>query len=92
MRLAFAAIALVHFAKPIEAQTYYCSRPSEPNIPSPYSADYNRMERAQRDVEEYFDDMRDYIDCIQSEIDDAIREAEMVGNDWDSTVRRFNSQ
>ena len=89
------SIALIACASLISgealAQSYYCSRPSEPNIPSPFSADYDRMKRAQREVSDYMDEMRNYVECVQRELNDAIAEAEDVNDEWDSAVRRFNN-
>lgn len=79
-------------ATPSAAQSYYCSRPSEPYIRSGYSADYNQMQRTQREVEQYVDDMNDYLECVANEHADAASEVDDVVDQWDSAVRRFNNQ
>ena len=83
---------LLLFASNAEAQTYYCSRPSEPYIRSGYSADYDQMERTRREVEQYLDEMNEYRNCLANEHEDAEDEAEQVISDWETAVRRFNGQ
>lgn len=90
MRLIAILTAAVCIPQYAAAQSYYCSRPSEPSIPSPYAADYDRMERAQREVANYMDEMQDYVQCVQNELDDAVNEANDIGDEWDRAVKRFN--
>lgn len=77
---------------PIPANAYYCSRPSEPYIPSAYSSDYDRMQRTGRDVEDYASEMEEYVECLRDEQEDAVDEYNDVLEEWNDTVRRFNNQ
>ena len=74
------------------AEAYYCSRPSEPYIPSAYAADYDRMQRVQDEVADYFEDMSGYVECLNSEINDSLSEASDVNDEWSRTVNQFNNQ
>lgn len=90
----FHLLFVLAFCIPFEAgsQTYYCNRPSEPYLVSGYSADYDAMMRAQREVEDYLEQMQDYRECLVNEIEDAGSEAEQVVDEWDRAVRQFNTQ
>ena len=74
------------------ANALYCSRPYQPTIPSAYAADYDRMERAGREVDDYVAQMNDYLSCLARESDDASSEAEGVIDEWNRAVRNFNNQ
>jgi len=76
----------------VDAQTYYCSRPSEPYIPSGYLAEYDQMERSKREIEQYIDEMNDYLSCLATEHSDASDEANRVVDEWDSAVRSLNNR
>ena len=36
------------------------------------------------------DEMQDYVQCVQNELDDAVNEANDIGDEWDRAVKRFN--
>lgn len=74
------------------ANAYYCSRPSEPSLPSGFSSNVGAMRNAESDVEDYLSDMRSYVSCLQDEITDAINEANNLQDEWNNEVSRFNSQ
>ena len=74
------------------SQAYYCDRPREPDIPSPYSVEYEEMKRTEGEVEEYIDEMNEYSDCLRMEHDDARSELSDVIDEWDDVVRRFNAR
>lgn len=74
------------------ANAYYCSRPSEPSLPSGYSSNVGAMKSAESDVEDYISDMRSYISCLQDEISDATDEANDLQDEWNDEVSRFNAQ
>jgi hypothetical protein len=50
------------------------------------------MQRAQREFEQYLEEMNTYIGCLGDEHQDARSEAGRVIDEWDNTVRRFNNQ
>ena len=77
---------------PVYSQSYSCDRPDTPYIRSGSSADYDQMQRTQREVENYFSEMDDYLDCLKNESDDAVGEANHVQDEWETAVRRFNNQ
>jgi hypothetical protein len=93
VRLCIATITVALMCPSLAAaQSYYCSRPTEPYIPSAYSADHDRMRRAEREVEEYFEEMGEYLECVAREHSDASYEADSVLDDWNRTVRNYNNQ
>jgi hypothetical protein len=69
----------------------FCNRPMKVSIPSGNYTDFASMERAQRDVESYFEKMKDYVDCIQNEINDSIDEANRTGDEWERAIDAFNN-
>jgi len=76
----------------LPAQAYYCSRPSEPYILYGGYSERYQMESAQMDVDQYIDDMNDYIDCLARETEDARSEANNVLDEWNTAVRSYNSR
>ena len=74
-----------------EAAAFYCSEPSEPSIPSGHYAEDYQMESAKDDVEDYIDEMNDYIACLNRAIQDAKSQADDVIDEWNDAVRAFNS-
>jgi hypothetical protein len=70
----------------------YCDGPGEPYISSAYTADYDKMKRTADEIEEYVEDMNAYVDCLRNEHDDAQSELSNVLSDWESAVRRFETQ
>lgn len=74
------------------AQTYFCSRPSEPDIPTASYADHWEMEMAQDEVDDYLEEMREYLDCLIREHDDAAGEAKLILEDWEFEVDIYNSR
>ena len=70
----------------------YCSRPSEPHIRSAYSADFDQMQRTKREVDDYLDEMNDYLECLANERQEARSEAERVLDEWNRAVRNFNNR
>jgi hypothetical protein len=73
------------------AQTYFCDRPTKPYIPS-FSTDRFEMENARDEVERYTRRMREYIDCLKNESDDAVEEHRRVINEWNDAVSNFNNR
>lgn len=61
------------------------------SIPSGNYTDFASMERAQREVESYFESMKEYVECIQNEINDSIDEANRTGNEWERAIDAFNN-
>ena len=47
----------------------YCYKPSEPNIPSGYNADFDEIESAESDVEDYISEVEEYIKCLNREVE-----------------------
>jgi hypothetical protein len=76
----------------ISAQSFYCSRPSEPYIRSGWNADWDQMGRSEREVEDYLSEMDEYRECLANEYEDAGSEAERVIDEWNRAVRNFNNQ
>ena len=74
------------------AQTYYCDRPSQPDIPSGYYEGYWEMENARNEMDEYIDDMNEYIDCLTMERDDAVDEANRAVSELDDAIQIYNSR
>jgi hypothetical protein len=79
-------------AFPTTAQTYYCIRPYKSHIPMGSFADHWEMEMAQDEVDDYLRDMREYLDCLSREHDDAAMEAKGVVRDWEIEVDNYNSR
>ncbi len=50
------------------------------------------MESTRDDVERYTRRMREYIECLANEQNDAVDEHRRVVNDWNSAVSSFNSR
>ena len=48
------------------------------------------MLRAEADVEDYFNEMDDYTNCISREHDEAVAEANRVLDEWNHAVKMFN--
>jgi hypothetical protein len=74
------------------AQTYDCSRPAEPYIPDGHVAEYHQMELAELDLEDYLDDMDDYLACLAAEHRDAEAEIDSVIEEWDDTARIYDAR
>lgn len=72
------------------AQAYYCSRPSPPSLPDGSSSNVDEMKDAEREVNSYLDEMRDYIECLNREAGDAADEANGLQDDWNNQVAAFN--
>jgi hypothetical protein len=70
----------------------YCSKPSEPSIPSGYYAESYQLESARSEIESYIDDINDYKRCLAQCIDEANSEAENVLDEWNSSVRQYNNR
>lgn len=82
--LASIAAVLVLFTAPAHAM-YFCSEPSEPYCVNNYSAfsDAYEFEDCKRDVENYADDVNQYLDCLADESQAAI-------NAYNDAVEAFN--
>jgi hypothetical protein len=76
----------------VGVEAFYCSRPSEPYVRSGYSADYDQMERAKREVDDYLDEINEYLQCLANEHADAKNEAENILDEWNRAVRNFNNR
>jgi len=50
------------------------------------------MENARDEVERYTRRMREYIDCLKNESDDAVEEHRRVINEWNDAVSNFNNR
>ena len=55
-------------------------------------AEHWEMERAQSELEEYLDDMREYSDCLEMEREDAAMEVNRVLDDWNDSVTAYNNR
>lgn len=93
-RLACSAIITAGFLTTTDpvAQSYWCDRPDEPDIPSGRYADWDEMEEAEAEVEDFISEMNDYRECLSNELDDATREAEWVIDEWSDAVSDFNNR
>lgn len=84
---------LTMIAPPASAQMMFCDRPSRPYfLPNGYSASFNEMQNAEWEIDRYLDRMRDYIECLADEVDDADAERSRVLRDWNYEVDAFNSR
>jgi hypothetical protein len=88
----FVLLGVLFMPVQTQAQSYFCSRPSEPNIPGGYYAERYQMESAQSEVEDYIDEMQEYLDCLRMEMNDARSEAESVQDEWRSSVSAYNNR
>jgi S-adenosylmethionine:diacylglycerol 3-amino-3-carboxypropyl transferase len=88
--ITFAVLASVIASSNASAQSYFCDRPRKPYIP--YSTSRSEMESTRDDVERYTRRMREYIECLANEQNDAVDEHRRVVNDWNSAVSSFNSR
>jgi hypothetical protein len=86
---ALLAIATAHTAT---AQSYTCDRPYEPDVPDGYSAEYEEMQDAEGEVEDYSRNMREYVNCLQNEHDDAASELSNTADEWSNAVDAFNNR
>lgn len=87
----FVWFAVLLAASRTSAQTYFCSRPSEPDIPMGSVADHWEMEMAQDEVDDYLDQMREYLDCLRREHDDAAKEARLILGNWEIEIDIYNA-
>ena len=71
---------------------YYCSRPSEPSIPSGSYAEEYEMDSAKSEVDSYLSEMNEYIRCLADEADDAKSEANNVLDQWNDAVNTYNNR
>jgi hypothetical protein len=74
------------------AQTYLCSRPGKPDIPMGSSADQREMETGRDEVDDYLDQMREYLDCLSREHDDATSEARLILGNWEIEIDIYNAR
>lgn len=70
----------------------YCSKPSEPSIPSGYYAESYQMESARSQVRSYLDEIQDYKQCLVQCIENANSEAASVIDKWNSAVQQYNNR
>lgn len=70
----------------------FCSEPSEPSVPSGYSADEYQMERARREIEDYLSEIEDYKNCLLGAAREANDAAESIIDEWNRAVRQYNSR
>ena len=90
MRVGVVVLGILLFPQVAVAQSYLCTRPSKPDIPT-FAAGYSSMQSAQRDVDDYLSSMKQYVECLSNEQNDAIREDNNVLDDWNDAVNRFNN-
>lgn len=84
-------VTLTLLSLPVDALAYFCSKPSEPYLPNGSSSNVGEMETAQDEVRNYMGEMKQYVECLQDEIDDAVREANDLQSRWNSEVSSFNN-
>lgn len=70
----------------------FCSEPSEPSVPSGYSADEYQMERARREIEDYLSEIEDYKACLLNAAREADDAAESIIDEWNWAVRQYNNR
>lgn len=90
LRLLVTAVVAAAIPLSADAQMFFCSRPSAPYIPIGSYSDRWSMERAERDVDDYLDQMNNYLDCLAQESQDAQYEAERVIDEWNRAVNAYN--
>ena len=73
----------------VGAQSYFCSRPNKPYCVSSYQKfrDQNEYTSCKFEVEEYLDNIREYVECLEMEREDAVSESEEVIQDFNSRAR-----
>jgi hypothetical protein len=83
----FGCVALL--TTPAEAESLqFCSNPTEPFIPSGYSADELAMHAAETAVQSYLDDVKSYLRCLADEEQNITREANGLLDQWIPAVAR----
>jgi hypothetical protein len=91
-RSLFAWIILTAMVSTVDARPYRCSgfgylrleRPEKPScFTMPFEGDDILFEDCRSQMQSYKSSMRDYLDCLKAESDEAIEE-------YNSTVRSFN--
>jgi len=85
------ALLSLPLAFPALAQSR-CDRPHDPLIPSGSSASAGTMERSLDEVQDYVDDMNDYLRCVDGKDIDARAELEAIISEWQWAVDDFNDQ
>ncbi len=84
------ALLIAGLAETVNAQAYSCYRPSEPRIPSGYTATKREMERTNEEVNQYYLDIERYIECLTKEGQHAISEIEDVSKTFKRAIDEFN--
>ncbi len=74
------------------AQSYFCSRPGEPSIPDGSYEERWEMESAQDEVQDYINQMNEYLECLRNESSDARDEARRVQSEMNDAISNFNSR
>ena len=92
MKLYLLFILLSIFSIKNSYATCLCSEPTEPYIPSGYSADQFQMESTENEVEYYITEVQDYKQCLIDCIEDANTNAENVLQDWNYAVQSYNNR
>jgi hypothetical protein len=68
----------------------FCDRPSRPDIPS-FGAGLSSMQESKGEVDDYSNQMNEYIDCLTQEENDAADEYKQVIDEWNDAVEQFNN-
>jgi hypothetical protein len=75
-----------------------CIRPGKPDLPNGASSNVGEMEKSEKAVGVYLDQLKVFVDCRQKEIDEiqsdikkAVDEADGVKNTWNGEVDKFNA-
>lgn len=76
---------------PLANAFMFCSEPSEPSVPSGYSADEYQMERARREIEDYLGEVEDFKNCLLDAAREADNAAESIVDEWNRAVRNYNN-
>jgi hypothetical protein len=69
-----------------------CTRPKEPSLPRGNATNIGEMKNAANAVQTYLTAMRDYVQCLTREANEAADEANSLREKWNNEVSQFNSQ
>lgn len=77
------------FSISASAQSYFCSRPDKPYCVDSFQRfrDQSEFENCKFEVEEYLNNIREYVECLEREKADAINESEAVIQSFNNRAR-----
>lgn len=89
MRTVLVAILLIGSASTAGA---YCSEPDAPYCATSYGAfdDRSDFDNCRSEMESYRSDVEDYLSCTKRDIDELVRKANRVSEEYDDAVTSFN--